>query len=143
MLMKGTLAASLIAATLAFSPGAADAKTKVHINIGGWPSHCNAYRADGYCGPGYGYYNDGRYYDDPVWLYDDQPRYDDDRRHSRRDANISCGEAREMLRDRGYRRINSRDCGGRTYVFTAVKRGNLYRIEVRSRNGAVISVDRI
>ena len=48
-----------------------------------------------------------------------------------------------MLRDRGYRRISSRDCGGRTYVFTAVKRGNLYRIEIRSRNGAVVSVERI
>ena len=137
MLMKGTLAASLMAAALAFSPASAEAKTKVHIGIGvgGWPSHCIDYRWDGYCGPGYGYYYDGRYYDDPPPYYYERRRY--------RDANISCGEARQILRDRGYRRISSRDCGGRTYVFTAVKRGNLYRIEIRSRNGAVVSVERI
>lgn len=136
MLMKGTLAASVMAAALAFSPVTAEAKTKVHISIGGGPSYCEPYRWDGYCGPGYGYYYGGRFYDDP-------PPYYYDRRRQYRDANVSCGEAREMLRDRGYRRISSRDCGGRTYVFTAVKRGNLYRIEVRARNGAVISVERI
>ena len=135
MLMKGTLAASVVAAALAFSPVTAEAKTKIHISIGGWPGHCSDYRDDGYCGPGWGYYRGGRYYDDP-------PRYYDDRRRHR-NANVSCGEAREMLRDRGYRRISSRDCGGRTYVFTAVKRGNLYRIAVRAWNGAVVSVERI
>ena len=136
MLMKSTLAASLMAAALAFSPATAEAKTSVHISIGGWPGYCNAYRDDGYCGPGYGYYRGGRFYDDP-------PPYYYERRRDYRNANVSCGEAREMLRDRGYRRISSRDCGGRTYVFTAVKYGNLYRIEIRSRNGAVVSVERI
>ena len=141
MLIKSTLAASILAAFLAFSPGAAEAGSQVHIGIGLWPSHCNDYRWDGYCGPGWGYYRGGRYYDDPP-PYFDEPYYYDGRRHHH-SYGVSCGEARQILRDRGYRRINSRDCGGRTYVFTAVRRGHLYRIEVRSRNGAVVSVERI
>ncbi len=131
MLIKGSLAALLMAATVAFSPVVAEAKTKVHINIGvGWPDQCIEQRWDGYCGPEYGYYRDGRYYDEPPPAY-------------YRDNNVSCGEARQILRDRGFRRVTSRKCGGGTYVFTAVKHGNLYRIAVRARNGAVVSVERI
>lgn len=133
MLVKAALAASLMAATLTFSPLTAEAKTRVHIGIGtGWPMYCDDryWRDD--CDPGWGYYDDGRYYDD---------RYD--RRRRNYDAYVSCGEAKQLLRERGYRRINSRDCRGRTYVFTATKRGNLYRIEMRSSNGAVVSIDRI
>jgi hypothetical protein len=70
--------------------------------------------------PGLGVYRD----------YDD----DDDYRRGRR---LKCWEARRILRDRGYREIDTLDCNGRIYRFEASRRGNSYLLGVNSATGAV------
>ena len=140
MLVKGTLAAGLMAVSLAVSPVAAEAKTKVHvgIGIGSWGGGCyGQFRR--HCGYGWGHG-----YRSHIGVY---PYYDPYfRRHPRvyyRYNRVTCGEARNILRDRGFHRIRSRDCGGSTYVFTAVKRGHVYRVAISSRSGAIIGTRRI
>ncbi len=71
-----------------------------------------------------GYYGDPRY-------YNDYPR------HRRGYNRISCGEARSILRDRGYHRIRTRECSGRTYSFRANRNGRTFVMYVNSRNGNV------
>jgi hypothetical protein len=64
------------------------------------------------------------------------PDYDDDYRHRRR-GRLSCGEAKELVRDRGYRRVVTLDCGGRIYTFRATRGGNRYVLNVNPRTRAV------
>lgn len=58
-------------------------------------------------------------------------------RSPRRYNRVSCGEARGILRDRGYYRIRTRECQGRTYTFRASKNGRNFVVYVNSRNGGV------
>lgn len=57
--------------------------------------------------------------------------------YPRRYNRISCGEARGILRDRGYNRIRTRECQGRTYTFRARKNGRNFVVYVNSRSGGV------
>ncbi len=43
----------------------------------------------------------------------------------------------------GFRNVRPTDCNGSEYVYRGVRRGDLYRIEVRARSGAIRDVDRI
>jgi hypothetical protein len=73
-------------------------------------------------GPGVGVYRD----------YDDD---DDDYR--RRRGRLRCWEARELLADRGYRRIRTIECEGRVYRFRGIRRDNRYVLSVNSWSGAI------
>lgn len=61
---------------------------------------------------------------------------DDDYEYRRRDR-LSCGEARGLIRERGYYRIVTLRCRGRIYTFEASRRGNRYVLKVNSRTGAL------
>ena len=52
-------------------------------------------------------------------------------------SNISCGEARRIVRNKGFRNVATRECNGRTYTFTATRKGNRILVYVNSRTGAV------
>lgn len=141
MFRKGTIAAGILAAVLAFPPEAALAKTKVHIGIGGGSDRCFNYPYSAGCRYGYGYYNPTvgygyGYYNPPVGYY--APYYVPSQRY--RYARISCGEAREIVKDHGYRNVRTRNCGGPTSSFTGVKRGNLWLVKVNTRNGRLTGV---
>ena len=69
---------------------------------------------------------DYRYYDGRGWY-----RYNNHR------ANISCGQAKQIVRDRGFRRVSTRECEGRTYTFVAMRNGHRILVFVNSRTGAV------
>lgn len=115
-MFKNTIMAAAVAATAAVIafPQDADAKHK------GWHDHddddVNVQLHFGFGAPGY--------YGSPRYGY---------QRHNR----VSCGEARGILRDRGYYRIRTRECDGRTYTFRASKNGRNFVVYVNSRNGNV------
>ncbi|MEQ1524479.1 MAG: hypothetical protein ABL936_24735 [Aestuariivirga sp.] len=56
---------------------------------------------------------DYRYYDGRGWY-----RYNNHR------ANISCGQAKRIVRNHGFRDVLTRECEGRTYTFVAKRNGH-------------------
>lgn len=50
---------------------------------------------------------------------------------------LSCRQARQILRNRGWRDIITRSCSGRTYQFRAFRGGQPREIGVNSRTGNV------
>lgn len=139
MFAKGTVTAAVMAAVLSFMPEAAIAKTKVQIGIGGGSDWCFHHPYSAGCRYGHGYYHPPvgyGYYDPPVDYYVPDyyptPRY----RHAR----ISCGEAREIVKDHGYRKVRTRNCGGPTSSFVGVKRGDLWLVKINTRNGRLTRV---
>jgi hypothetical protein len=50
---------------------------------------------------------------------------------------ISCGEARMLVRDRGYIRVRMIDCGGRRHTFSGFRRGRLWLVTVNAFNGSI------
>lgn len=50
---------------------------------------------------------------------------------------LSCNEARQEVRQRGFRNILALECDGRTYTFRATRNGNRQVVYVNSRTGAV------
>jgi hypothetical protein len=121
--MKKTIFAALAAVTvLAGTAGIAEAKTKVQLYIG-TPFYDDRFNDD------YGYYPDqGGYY------VHQRPRYDYYRPTSRR---MSCNQARNIVRDYGYRSVVARDCNGRSYSFSARRNGKRVIIYLDSRTGAI------
>jgi len=65
------------------------------------------------------------------------PDYDDDYDRRRRRGRLSCGEAKELVRDRGYRRVITLDCEGRIYTFRASRGGDRFVLNVNPRTRAV------
>jgi hypothetical protein len=61
--------------------------------------------------------------------------YDEDYDYRRR--RISCGEARSLVRDRGYNRVRRLSCGGRIHTFEAFRRGRLWLVTVHARTGNI------
>jgi len=61
--------------------------------------------------------------------------YDEDYDYRRR--RISCGEARSLVRDRGYNRVRRLSCGGRIHSFEAFRRGRLWLVTVNARTGNI------
>jgi hypothetical protein len=68
-----------------------------------------------------------------VGIYGDN--YDEDYDYRRR--RISCGEARSLVRDRGYYRVRRLSCGGRIHSFEAFRRGRLWLVTVHARTGNI------
>ena len=69
---------------------------------------------------------DYRYYEGRGWY-----------RHNNHRANISCGEAKRIVRNKGFRNVATRECDGRTYTFIAQRNGHRILVYVNSRTGAV------
>lgn len=133
MFTRGIIAASILAAGLALLPGAASAKTNLYIGVGpGWGHGCYDYPF-GDCGYRNRYRPHRYYYDDYDYDYD----YDDFDR-----SRISCSEAKEIVRDSGYRNVKTVDCGGKSHTFKARKRDHSYRLRVSARSGRVTVISR-
>jgi hypothetical protein len=56
---------------------------------------------------------------------------------------ISCGEGRAIVRDRGFRRVRTVECRGRTYTYLGRRQGDRFRVFVSSRSGRIVDVDPI
>ena len=48
---------------------------------------------------------------------------------------LSCGEARRIVRNNGFRNVATIECNGRTYTFEATRRGRDVTVFVNSRTG--------
>jgi hypothetical protein len=112
--MKSFFLAAAAAATLALAmPTAADAKVRIYLGL----EHYD-YRV----GPDYRY-RDGYGWYRPSGFYGR--------------GRISCGEARRIVRNSGFRNVDTIECRGRTYTFEATRRGRDVTVFVDSRNGRV------
>ena len=115
--MKNLFLASAAAAVMAFAiPTAADA-AKVKIYLGA-PHYDYRVGPDWRFREGYGWY-------DPVVVYG----------YGR--GRISCGEARRIVRNSGFRNVATIECNGRTYTFEATRRGRDVTVFVNSKNGRI------
>ncbi|HUQ36797.1 MAG TPA: hypothetical protein VM144_10530 [Aestuariivirga sp.] len=113
--MKGFFLATAVAATLAFAmPTAASADTKVRVYLG-MPHYGYQMGPDYRYRDGYGWYR-------PVGIHR---------------GRLSCGEARRIVRNNGFRNVATIECNGRTYTFEATRRGRDVTVFVNSRNGRV------
>ena len=116
--MKSFFLTTAIAATLAFAmPTAASADTKVKLYLG-VPHYGYQVGPDYRFRNGYGWYRYSGYNND----------------FNRR---VSCGEARRIVRNNGFRNVNTIECNGRTYTFEATRRGRDVTVFVNSRNGRI------
>ena len=116
--MKSLFLASAVVATLALAmPIAADARTNVQIYFG-MPHYGYQVGPDYRYRQGYGWYQDSGYYN-----------------YNR--GRLSCGEARRVVRNSGYRNVSTIECQGRTYTFEATRRGRDVTVFVNSRNGRI------
>ena len=50
---------------------------------------------------------------------------------------LSCWQARQLVRDRGFRRVRTIECNGRVYTFRAFRRNHIFVVKVNARTGAV------
>jgi hypothetical protein len=110
MLLQKAFYAAALAAPLALAtiPASADSDVNVRFGVGiGTPYY------------GYSAYR----YDDNFYPY-----------QRRR---LSCFQARELVRDRGFRRVRVIECNGRVYTFRAIRRGHVVQVQVNSRTGAI------
>lgn len=117
-MMKKLLMTLAVAAPLALGFGlggvtGAEAKTSVNIYLG-MPHYGYQVGPDYVYRKGHGWYRPGR------------PNY-----------KMSCDRARNLVRDRGYRNVQARNCGGQTYTFRATRNGRGVIVYVNSRTGAV------
>jgi hypothetical protein len=53
---------------------------------------------------------------------------------------ISCRDGRNIVKQRGFRRVHAVDCSGDTFSYEGKKHGELYEISVNMR-GDIVSVD--
>jgi hypothetical protein len=96
---------------------AADAKANVQLFFG-IPYYSEQ------IGPDYRYHNGRGWYRERY----NRPVYRD---------RISCGEARQIVRENGYRNVSIIKCSGRTYTFNTTRQGRDVVVYVNSRTGAV------
>ena len=68
----------------------------------------------------------GYYYPEQYWLVGVPVGY----------YRISCWQGRQILRDRGYYRVRTVECNGRTFTYLGSRRGNIFQILLSSRSGA-------
>lgn len=113
--MKGFFLATAVAATLAFGmPVTADA-AKVNIYLG-VPHYDYRVGPDYRFRDGYGWYRPVNYYNR---------------------GRLSCGEARRVVRNSGFRNVSTIECRGLTYTFEATRRGRDVTVFVNSKNGRI------
>lgn len=56
---------------------------------------------------------------------------------------ISCRQGARIVASAGFRRIRPSDCRGSEYKYYASRRGDMYKITLRSSNGRIKDVDRV
>jgi|SRR5687768_2364378 hypothetical protein len=56
---------------------------------------------------------------------------------------IGCGEGRAIVRDRGFNRVRTLECQGRTYTYLGRRHGDSFKVLVSARTGRIVDVDRI
>jgi hypothetical protein len=79
------------------------------------------------------FYFGGFWYPQPYWQgYGYQSPY-----------RIGCAEGRAIVRDRGYYRVRTVECEGRTFTYLGRRHGDTFRVTVSSRTGRIVDVDRI
>jgi hypothetical protein len=116
--MKKTILGLLAAAALVGGAATmAEAKTNFSIHLG-VPYY------DYQVGPDYRYHRSYGWY---------RPGYVDQGFRNR----LSCNEARQAVRERGYRNVVAQECSGRTYTFNATRNNRRIQLFVNSRTGAV------
>ena len=71
----------------------------------------------------------GFWYPEPYWGYGYSMHY-----------GISCRDGREILIDRGFRRVSVIECRGGTFTYLGRRHGDTYRVLVSSRTGRIVSV---
>jgi hypothetical protein len=75
--------------------------------------------------------DDYRYYPNRGW-------YRDQVRPNRGNyGRLSCNQARNLVRNQGYRNVVARDCEGRTYTFSTRRNNNRVIIYVNARTGSI------
>jgi|RhiMetdeSRZDD1v2_1073273.scaffolds.fasta_scaffold03958_7 hypothetical protein len=72
----------------------------------------------------------------PGFGYSHYPYYDDSY-IQRPYGRLSCWQAKQLVRDRGFHRVRAIECNGRVYTFEAVRRGRIVMVNVNARTGAV------
>jgi hypothetical protein len=118
--MKKTIFGLLAAATLLGGTASlAEAKTNFSLYFG--VPYFNEQ-----VGPDYRYYQNRGWYQDRDW-YEQQPRYNRNR--------ISCNQARNIVRNQGFRNVVTRECGGASYTFSARRNNQRVIIYVNARTG--------
>jgi hypothetical protein len=157
------LAGTVTLSAMAVAP-AAEAKTNVTIHFG-VPFHGYQVEPDWEYYDGYGWYDADRYGDfdryrhrtsnfqvffgvpfyayrvGPDWRYYDGYGWYDYRRHGnireRIGNKLSCSQARRLVDRSGYNKVQVRECEGRTYTFTALRKGKRVTVFVNSRTGDI------
>jgi hypothetical protein len=118
--MKKTII-GLLAATALLGGLATAAEAKIVIQLGGVPYY------DYQMGPDYRYYQGRGWYQ-----YQRGNQFMSGNR-----GRISCGEAKSIVRENGFRNVRTRECEGRTFTFSAFRHGRNVLVFVNSRTGAV------
>lgn len=114
--MKSLILASGLVASLALGLAAPAEAHKVGFQLFFGVPHYGYNVGAGYLyRPGYGWYNPGY----------------------RQVGRLSCGSAKSMVRERGFRNVSTIECRGRTYTFRATRNGRQATVLVNSRTGAV------
>ncbi|WP_421696469.1 hypothetical protein [Aestuariivirga sp.] len=109
------MAAAAAMAVMSFAAEPAEARVNVYLGV---PYY-------GYqVAPHWRYYN-GRGWYDPYAYSNVQP------------GKLSCGQARRLVKDRGYYNISAVDCVGKIYTFWAFRNGKRFYVSVNSWTGAV------
>jgi hypothetical protein len=123
--MKKTILGLLAAATLLGGAATmAEAKTNFSLYFG------VPYFND-QIGPDYRYYQNRGWYQDRDW-YDDRPRY-----NQNANRKMSCNQARSIVRNQGYRSVVAKECGGKSYTFSARRNNQRVIIYINARTGRI------
>jgi hypothetical protein len=75
------------------------------------------------------FYFNGFWYPEPYWQIGIGNPY-----------RIGCAEGRSILRDRGFYRVHTVECHGRTFTYTGRRHGDAFRILLSSRSGRIVDV---
>ena len=55
---------------------------------------------------------------------------------------ITCGQGRRIVERRGFRNVRTRSCRGRIFEYSGRRRGDNHWIDVRRRDGRIVSIER-
>lgn len=92
-----------------------------------WHYDSNKHKRNKYKDQRYKYYYGGFWYLEPYWS---MPGYG---------YRVSCGEGRQIVRDNGFKRVQTMECEGRNYTYAGSRRGIPFRIVLNSRSGDIVS----
>lgn len=59
-----------------------------------------------------------------------------------KNRSISCGQGKRIVKSNDFVGVKARDCVNEVYVYTGMRYGKNYWIEVLRRNGKIISITR-